>query len=343
MDLGELHAIPKKKESTMAEFPPSRIEEIRAILLRHDYEMKERLGYGGFSVIFKVHSVKYQNYFAAKITNAVSTRHRTSAITADIEEHALQQLNHPNIIKLYDSFHDDNLSFLIIELCTKRSLKQLIGTKGLPDDLLYSYMKQLSDALLYCHSLGFVHRDIKPPNVLIDYYGRPKLADFGMCIHVNPNELLHDYVGSPQYLSPEIISKKPYDPFKSDIWALGVTFYEMAMGPIHWPKDKALIIASIADGGILIQPETPPKIAIIVRAMTEMDPSKRPHMDKIRFLKIINSAPVHEKKHPIRLDKQSSFFKLSRAQKSTLFHNRSQITLVKSKSRPTPTFSLSSS
>lgn len=289
MSIG-LQPIPKKTLSTMAEFPPSKIEEIKVILLNHDYEMMERIGFGGFSVIFKVYSLRYQNFFAAKITNSASTRHKTSSIAGNIEENALQQLNHPNIIKLYESFHENNLSFLIIELCTKKSLKDIIGEKGMPETHLFSFMKQLSDALCYCHSLGYVHRDIKPPNVLIDSYGRPKLADFGMCIHVEPGTLIKDHVGSPSYLAPEIIKKQSFDPFKSDIWALGVTFYEMTVGLIKWPKDKALIVASIADGGILIKPETPPKIAMLVRAMTEMNPMKRPDMKKIRYLKMIDEA-----------------------------------------------------
>lgn len=325
----DLQPIPKKTLSTMAEFPPSKIEEIKNILFQHDYEMMERLGFGGFSVIFKVYSLKYQNFFAAKITNSASTRHRTSSIAGDIEENALQQLNHPNIIKLYESFHEDNLSFLIIELCTKKSLKDIIGEKGMPESHLFSFMKQLSDALCYCHSLGFAHRDIKPPNVLIDSYGRPKLADFGMCIHIEPGTLIKDHVGSPSYLSPEIIKKESFDPFKSDIWAMGVTFYEMTMGLIKWPKDKTLIVASIAEGGILIKPETPPKIAMLVRAMTEMNPQKRPDMKRIRSLKMIDEAHADGVRlsrvsdcQSYNSDLQLPRIKISKAQMS--FFNRNQ-------------------
>ncbi|OHS96169.1 CAMK family protein kinase [Tritrichomonas foetus] len=321
----DLKPIPKKKASTMTEFPPERIQEISKILRNHDYEMKERIGYGGFSVIFKVHSLKYANDFAAKITNSASTRHKTSAIAGEIEENALQHLNHPNIIKLYESFHEDNLSFLIIELCSNKSLRHIIGPNGMPESNLFSYMRQISDALRYCHSLGFVHRDIKPANVLIDNYGRPKLADFGMCIQVGPDELLHDYVGSPQYLAPEIINKRHFSPFKTDVWALGVTFYEMAMGPIKWPKDRTLIAATIVDGGILISPLTPPKVAVIVRAMTEMDPAKRPSMDVIRSLRTIEEAGNSNQEISLKSIRSpiSSMVKLSRAQRSILKDSRS--------------------
>ena len=288
--------IPRKKESTMSEFPPSRLAEISSILLRHGYEMLDRLGFGGFSVIFRIRSVKYDDFFAAKITNQASTRHKTSKLAGDNEEFALQHLNHPNIIKLYESFHEDNLSFLIIELCTNKSLRHLIGEHGLSEGLLFSHMKQICDALLYVHSKGFVHRDIKPANVLIDAYGRPKLADFGMCIKVEPGERINEFVGSTQYMAPEIIRKKRYNPYLTDIWALGVTFYEMAMGPLNWPKDKALIAASIADGGILIKPETTHKVALIVNAMTEMDPRKRPSMKVIRNLRAIDEANVIDKR-----------------------------------------------
>ena len=316
IDLEQKVSAPKKP-STLTEFPNEAIEKISEILLRHDYVMKERIGCGGFSIIFKIYSNKYSTDFAAKITNTASTRHKTSSITTKIEENALQHLNHPNIIKLYESFHEQNYSFLILELCTSKSLRTLIGKKGISDmDALFTYMKQLTDALLFCHEKGFVHRDIKPANVLVDSYGHLKLADFGMCIHVNPNEKLHDYAGSPQYLAPEIINRKHFNPFKADIWALGVTFYEMAMGPLQWPKDKNLVVASIADGGIVIKNETPHKVATLVRKMLEMNPDNRPTIEMVASYKCIKNAQNIEIKQPPQ--RSPSMLKLPLAQRSSL-------------------------
>ncbi|OHT02253.1 CAMK family protein kinase [Tritrichomonas foetus] len=281
-----------KKQNVLSEFPPERIECVSKILEEHGFSMMERIGRGGFSIIFRVYSNKYNSEFAAKITNKASTRHKTSNITSQIEENALKQFDHPNIIKLYDSFHEGDLAFLILELCTPASLYSLIKDAPIPSPKLFIYMKQIVSAIQYCHSRGFVHRDIKPQNILIDIYGRSKLADFGMAIPVEKGQKLTDYIGSPQYLPPEMIRKVPYDPYKADIWSLGVTFYEMAMGPIDWPKNIELIVSSIMDGGIVVNTSTPKSVAKMVMAMTNMDPQKRPTIDVISELTIFSKYDI---------------------------------------------------
>lgn len=297
MDVSRLK-VRKKELSVMSEFPKETIEHLKEVLLCHGFQMQERIGAGGFSVIFKVWSVKYQSPFAAKITNTKSTRHRTSQITAKIEENALQHLNHPNIIKLYESFTEDNFAFLILELCSTQSLRDLIRNST-PIPNLMDMMRQITEAVAFIHENGFVHRDIKPVNVLLDAYGRPKLADFGMCIPVPEGGTLSDFVGSPHYLSPEIINRITYNPYFADIWALGVTFYEMTMGMIVWPKDKELVATSIADGGILVSPETPPRIAKLVRAMTNMEPTHRPTAKVILSLRSFTKVAGTHKSQPI--------------------------------------------
>lgn len=278
-----------KKPTTLSEFTPEVLERIREILASHNYEMIERIGVGGFSIIFKVNSLKYNKFFAAKVTNMESKRHKTSSLAAQMEQNALQHLNHPNIIKLYESFNESGLAFLILELCTGDSVrKMIVEHKNRPLSMVVDLMKQIADALLYCHNNHFVHRDIKPANILFDQYHRPILADFGMCIQIEPGQTLNDYAGSPQYISPEILTEYEFDPYKSDVWSLGVTFYEMATEMIKWPKEKDLIRATITEGGIFIRPETNPAIAYICRAMTEMNPNKRPPMDIIANCRLFN-------------------------------------------------------
>lgn len=331
-----------KKPTTLSEFTPELMEKVREILSSHDYEMLERIGRGGFSVIFKVMSRKYNNYFAAKVTNMESKRHRTSDKTAQIEQNALSHLNHPNVIKLYESFNENGIAFLILELCTGDTLRnKIVSNRSGPIPYVVEYMKQLAMALYYCHSEGFVHRDIKPANVLFDQYSRPVLADFGMCIPVPMGTQVSDYVGSPQYIAPEIINQRSFDPYKTDIWALGVTFYEMASGMIKWPKDKELIKATIADGGIIIKPGLPRRMTNLISAMTDMNPERRPTMEQIINCKmfkdpaspdskinpIINPTParissVHSKRKPPIFPKG-----LSRAQRSIIYDQNKYLNL----------------
>jgi serine/threonine protein kinase len=271
------------RPTALDDFPPDAIEFLRSGLREHDYDMHEIIGRGGFSVVFRVHSRRFDDDFAAKITNTSSTRHKTADRAPIFEEQSLRAMDHPHIVRLYDSFTMEPYSILILELCTSTSLLTLIGqSHGEPIPKLRSIMSQLADAVLFVHAHGYVHRDIKPENVLLDTYGRPKLADFGMCIKWNESELIDDHCGSWRYRAPEMY-EGPFNPYKADIWALGVTFYEMTMGMIQWPGDTVSEkSAAIRDGGILINPATPHDVAKLVRAMTELNPETRPPASAIR-------------------------------------------------------------
>jgi serine/threonine protein kinase len=274
----------KKKKSVLSEFDEATIGLIRGVLLEHEYVMEERLGLGGFSVVYRVQSQKFGRSFAAKITNVNSARHKSALQATANEEQALSLFDHPHIIRLYDSFRFDTYSILILELCTGRSIKDLIiesRASKAPIPNLGPLIAAIVDALAYIHANHYVHRDIKPANILLDSYGRPKVADFGMCIPWNESELLTEHLGSAGYFSPELFERKPFNPYKADVWALGITLYEMAMGMLKWSSDINLVADAIVNGGILVKRGTPPDVANFVRAMTNMNPDHRPSMETL--------------------------------------------------------------
>lgn len=266
---------------TSSDFSEESMTFIEQALAERKYVLKEQIGMGGFSIVFRVHSTQYQSDFAAKVTNIASTRRRDASTSVENEGSALSKLNHPQILKLYDSFTVGNFSFLILEYCRNGPLKDIIKQRGLPEAAAIRMMRLLAEGLMYMHLRGFVHRDIKPSNVLIDEHWRPKFADFGICQQVRPGDYITDFSGSPQYRSPEIVRKVPFDPYKADIWALGVTFFEISNGLIKWPPSKQLVEATIVSVGIAIAPRTPRAIAKMVKAMTAMEPEARPRIDKI--------------------------------------------------------------
>jgi serine/threonine protein kinase len=270
----------RKEMCDTFESSDSTIEAVRRILLEHGYVMKERIGGGRNSAVYRVYSQRYKCDFAAKAINIQSTKHCDALATVIREEEALKALNHPQVMRLYDSVHDDTFRVLILELCSSKSLKQLIQ-ESQPVANLQVLIAQISNALTFVHSRGFVHRDIKPENILMDDYGRPKLADFGRSLSVPERVMLTDFNGSRHYSSPEILANLPYDPFKADIWALGVTFYEMAMGTVRMNPNWRMITQANIQDGIAMKKETPPMVRKIVKAMTYMRPWKRANMDTI--------------------------------------------------------------
>jgi serine/threonine protein kinase len=279
----------KESSSVLTDFTPEDLERVNEVLVERGYTMIERIGKGGFSVVYKVHSSTYNDFFAAKITNMASTRHRSSNVVAKLEEGALLHANHPNIIRMYEVFTEGDFSFLILELCSSQSVKDLINNSHGPIPNLVGLMQQVCNAIGYMHSHGYVHRDIKPSNILLDFYGHPKLADFGLALPIEPGTMIKDHAGSLHYLAPEVILSKEYDPFKADIWALGVTFYEMTMGWINWPRERELVAASICEGGICMRPDIPVRMAKLLYPMTDMNPLRRPSIDQIKMFPLFQA------------------------------------------------------
>ena len=216
--------------------------------LINNYSFQKIIGCGSYSVVFRVHHRGYDRSFAAKVIPLTPYWSDKPSNVGDIELNALQKLNHKNIIKLYDNFIESNCLVLILELCLKGTIRQLIHNQNnLSTDLIIIIMADLLSSIEYIHSRYIVHRDIKPGNIFLDEFNRPLLADFGLAldfsIEIDKNSQLeiisNEFVGTLMYRAPEIILNKPHNPFKSDIWSLGLTFYFMITGDEPWDTSSA--------------------------------------------------------------------------------------------------------
>ncbi|OHT16338.1 CAMK family protein kinase [Tritrichomonas foetus] len=285
------------KPNTISEFNLEAVNYITKVLQDRDYEVIERLGLGGFSMIYKVKSLRNNNHYAAKVICISSARHANCLSTYKNEKKALSRVYHANIIKMAEAFESGKFCFLILELCGSQSLNDVIkkGTATIPEKI--SYMRQLLHAIIHVHSCGYAHRDIKPANVLFDDFGRVKLADFGMCVRFQLGQKSSEYLGSPHYMAPEIYKRQPFDPFAADIWALGVTFYLLCGGKVNWPQNIELLSRMIREEGIVVHRGLQPEISSMVLQMTQMDPEQRPNLAKILKQPIFNTTM--EKSHSL--------------------------------------------
>jgi serine/threonine protein kinase len=193
------------------------------------YSYHKCIGKGGFAKVFLIHSEQYNEKFVCKENYSKDS----SILYQDAELEVLQKIIHPNVIKIYQSFYCATNQCLILEYCKSGSFDIFIKEKGpLKPPLLFEWAKQILEALLYIHNQGFVHRNIKPANILIDKYGRPKVADFGISEEAAIIRNQQKFSGSLPFMAPELIDHAHFDPKLTDIWALGVTFYFMATGKI---------------------------------------------------------------------------------------------------------------
>jgi serine/threonine protein kinase len=208
------------------------------ILSEHGYDLLERVGVGSFGEVHSVASRRYPGViFVAKFVRFLDET-GTDAIRGLFEREVsiLCKLDHPHIVSIFDCFECGEDFVLILEYCTQGTIDLLIKTEHYTEAQIIPLMQQILSGLAQCHQLGIAHRDIKPANILIDKYGRAKLADFGLSCFVRGSEL--DFAaGSRAYMAPELDhNRSSPDLFRADIWSLGVTFYVLLVGENPWAR-----------------------------------------------------------------------------------------------------------
>ena len=255
--------------------------DIRHFLKANGYTIQNRVGDGGFALVYEVTCDQYNEHFAAKIFPRKGIEHRsTKAFQTEIN--ALKQIFDPHIIYCYKILQSEKYFAIIMEYCPNGSLYDYMSNKGIfKEEIAIPLFHQLLSIINTCHKHNLAHLDIKPHNILIDKHGRLKLSDFGMAGFYNNSSSCFVYGGSLLFMSPEILEKIPYDPFKADIWALGVTFYIMLYG--HKPycvDDKYKLLSNFRNGKFLEERPITPAYQLI-KSMLTVDFAKRPTAEEL--------------------------------------------------------------
>jgi serine/threonine protein kinase len=217
-----------------------------------NYEVKEELGKGAFSVVRRCIQKATNMEFAAKIIN---TRKLTQRDYQKLEREAriCRKLQHPNIVRLHDSIQEEGFHYLVFDLVTGGELFEDIVAREFYSESDASHcIQQILESIAYCHANSVVHRDLKPENLLLASRAKGaavKLADFGLAIEVQgESEAWYGFAGTPGYLSPEVLKKDPYGK-PVDIWACGVILYILLVGyPPFWDEDQHRLYAQIKSG-----------------------------------------------------------------------------------------------
>ena len=150
----------------------------------------------------------------------------------------MYKIHHPNVIKLYSHFEDNNFCYFIMEYIAKGNMFGLIPTdkkKRISTQLVANLIKDIISAVYFLHNMSppIIHRDIKPENVLLADNFVAKLTDFGWSNYIQEDQKRTTVCGTPIYLAPEIIKEQGHDE-KVDIWCIGVLFIELMGGSISF-------------------------------------------------------------------------------------------------------------
>ncbi|KRY31414.1 Calcium/calmodulin-dependent protein kinase type II alpha chain, partial [Trichinella spiralis] len=213
-----------------------------------NYELREELGKGAFSVVRRCVQSSTGLEFAAKIINTKKLSARDFQ-KLEREARICRKLQHPNIVRLHDSIQEEGFHYLVFDLVTGGELFEDIVAREFYSEADASHcIQQILESVAYCHVNSVVHRDLKPENLLLASKAKGaavKLADFGLAIEVQGDqEAWFGFAGTPGYLSPEVLKKEPYGK-PVDVWACGVILYILLYPSPEWdtvtPEAKNLI------------------------------------------------------------------------------------------------------
>lgn len=269
----------------MSEANHIQIEDLQSGGQFKHYQLLERIGYGGQAVIWSAFDPENVRVVAVKLNQLGEIGDadlNTENQLFDRQARLIAALDHPHILPLYDYGVIGRLRYMVMPYIAAGSLKDLLDstTVSLQDNL--ELIAQIASALDYIHQHKIVHRDLKPTNILVDYNRNTYLADFGLArLLSQTTQPLHTGHGTPPYAPPEQHMASRLTP-QSDLFSLGILFYEMLTKEIPWQGEKSLGILQLNDDSEAladprdINADVPAGMVNILRRLTAADPAMRP-------------------------------------------------------------------
>ena len=246
------------------------------------YEIVRSIGEGGMANVYLGYDTILDRNVAIKILRGDLSNDEKFVRRFQREALSASSLAHPNIVEMYDVGEDDGLYYIVMEYIEGKTLKQLLKKRGtLTLSEAIDIMSQLTDGMAHAHDSYIIHRDLKPQNIMIKDDGQIKITDFGIAMALNSTQLTqtNSVMGSVHYLPPEQASGKGCT-IKSDIYSMGIIFYELLSGSLPFKGDNAVEIAlkhmreplpSLREENSAI----PQSIENIVRKATAKNPKNR--------------------------------------------------------------------
>lgn len=248
----------------------------------NQYILERKIGTGSFGVVFAAKNTHTGKECAIKVTNKRLLLRKSFQNKAALNElkreiETLSSLKHPNIIEVYEVIEgpDSNKAYLVLELATHGSSMELSPMKL---DDVWKYFRQLVSALHYLHEVAlYVHRDVKPHNLLINGSFTLKLSDFGTAQRILHGDELSNIAGTHAFMAPEMLNKdKSYAGKPLDMWAAGVTLYYFINGcPPFKSRKIPQLYEQIKSDPIIIPKRLEPALQELLRGLLNRDSAKR--------------------------------------------------------------------
>jgi serine/threonine-protein kinase len=255
------------------------------LVLNGRYELIERIGSGGMSVVYKAKDRALGRIVAIKMMHESFTSDSGFLKRFQQEAHSAANLAHPNIVTVHDIGQDEYKHFIVMEFVEGQTLKQIIRSyegNPIPINRALDLMIQVCNGIGYAHRANLVHCDVKPQNVLITVDERVKVADFGIARAISgatQQQQVSQVWGTPQYFSPEQAAGEPPTP-ASDVYAIGIILFEMLTGRLPFAAEShtALALKHLHTPPPLVtefNPAIPAQLAQIINKLLAKEPAGR--------------------------------------------------------------------
>lgn len=267
------------------------------------YELLSRINRGSTSTIYKAYQPKLDRHVAVKVLSPHVLDEEGFLDRFTQEARAVAQLDHPNIVPVYDFDQDGDVAFIVFKYVESGSLRSLMSGAPMELSLAVEIVTQIGLALGYAHKRGVIHRDVKPSNVLIGEGHWALLTDFGLAKILSGGKKLTRTgigMGTPDYMSPEQAQGLPGDG-RADLYSLGAMLYEMLTGRVPFEADSSMgvVVKHITETPPpprQFNPDIAPAVEKVILTAMEKDPAKRYQSAEAMIAALVRAAgPVAER------------------------------------------------